>query len=86
MCDYEKRMIEAVKFIKLPSFYYEGRRKEFDQSAYVDWFNGLINYDRAIVKDQRANSIMRKHALNTLNHLKKYIAEIKRREPEWEGI
>ena len=65
--------IRGGNYIPLPSFYYEGRRESFDQGAFVEWFNNLGYRGRGKINSQRANSIMKKHALNTFNHLKEYM-------------
>ena len=78
-----------LEFLPLPDFYYEGRRKEFDQNAYTDWFNDLSRVKRAWVLYQRANSIMRKHAENTQTHVEKYLKRIYSFDEvfteQWEG-
>lgn len=64
-----------ITSIKLPSFYYQGRAKEFDQKAYTDWYNNLCGIYGEAIMSQRSNTIMKKYVLNTLYHLRKYLKE-----------
>ena len=65
--------------VPLPSFYYEGRRKDQDEfnCKFVDWYNTLIKNNKGgRLIGSRARQIMNKHAFNTPAYLAKYIIHI----------
>lgn len=69
----------AGKHLDLPSFYYEGRRKDKNEfyTAITDWQNKMITQGKGgYFIGSRARQIMRRHAFNTPANLSKYIIHV----------